>query len=90
MSQDQLEALLVRLKDDTQLQGMMKDAVDLDAAVTIAKTVGFDVSKADWLNYQAQQVLELSDKELEGIAGGKESWSCPTNGAPKTGGVCVR
>ncbi len=37
----------------------------------IAKKAGFDVSKADWLRYQAQQALELSDEELEGVAGGE-------------------
>jgi hypothetical protein len=29
-----------------------------------------EVSKADWLEYQAKQTLVLSDKELEGVAGG--------------------
>ena len=38
----------------------------------MAKEAGFDVSKADWLKYQAKQTLELSDEELEGVAGGKE------------------
>jgi lactobin A/cerein 7B family class IIb bacteriocin len=36
----------------------------------IAKNAGFDVSKADWLRYQANQTLELSDEELEGVSGG--------------------
>ena len=43
---------------------------DLDAAVAIAKEAGFDVSKADWLNHQAKQTMDLSDEELEGAAGG--------------------
>ena len=36
----------------------------------LAKEAGFDVSKADWLKYQAKQTIELSDEELEGVAGG--------------------
>jgi len=32
------------------------------------------VSKADWLKYQAKQTLELSDDELEGVAGGLVRW----------------
>jgi hypothetical protein len=36
----------------------------------MAKDAGFDVSKADWLRYQANQTVELSDEELEGVAGG--------------------
>ena len=49
----------------------LQGASDLDAAVALAKEGGFDVSKADWLKYQAKQTLELSDEELEGVAGGK-------------------
>jgi hypothetical protein len=36
----------------------------------LAKEAGFDVSKADWLRYQAKQTLELSEEELEGDTGG--------------------
>ena len=70
MSEEQLAALLAKLKDDAGLQEKLKGAADLDAVLAIAKEAGFDVSKADWLRYQANETLELSDEELEGIAGG--------------------
>jgi predicted ribosomally synthesized peptide with nif11-like leader len=70
MSEEQLTALLAKLKDDAGLQEKLKGAADLDAALAMAKDAGFDVSKAAWLRYQAQQTLELSDEELEGVAGG--------------------
>ena len=70
MSEEQLSALLAKLKEDAGLQEKLKSAADLDAASAIAKEAGFDVSKADWLKYQAQQTLELSDEELEGVSGG--------------------
>ena len=71
MSEEQLSALLAKLKDDAGLQEKLKGAADLDAAVAMAKEAGFDVSKADWLRYQANQTpLELSDEELEWVAGG--------------------
>ena len=70
MSEEQLSALLAKLKDDAGLQEKLKGAADLDAAVDLAKEAGFDVSKADWLKYQAKQTLELSDEELEGVSGG--------------------
>ena len=77
MSEEQLTALLAKLKDDVGLQEKLKGAADLDAAVALAKEAGFDVSKADWLKYQAGQTLELSDEELErGVAGGTCVWSC--------------
>jgi predicted ribosomally synthesized peptide with nif11-like leader len=70
MSEEQLSALLAKLKDDAGLQEKLKGAADLDTAVAMAKEAGFDVSKADWLRYQAKQTLELNDEELEGVAGG--------------------
>ena len=70
MSEEQLAALLAKLKDDAGLQEKLQGAADLDAAVALAKEAGFEVSKADWLRYQAQQIIELSDEELEGVAGG--------------------
>jgi predicted ribosomally synthesized peptide with nif11-like leader len=73
MSEDQLTALLAKLKDDSVLLEKLKCAASLDAAVVIAQEAGFDVSKADWVMHQdqASQHLELMDQEMEGIAGGK-------------------
>jgi predicted ribosomally synthesized peptide with nif11-like leader len=86
MSEDQLTALLSKLKEDGGLQEKLKGAADLDAAVAIAKQAGFDVSKGDWLRYQANQTLDLSDAELEGVAGGKMSdticWGRCSEGCP--------
>jgi predicted ribosomally synthesized peptide with nif11-like leader len=70
MSEEQLAALLAKLKDDAGLQEKVKSAADLDAVLAIAKDAGFDISKADWIRYQANQILELSDEELEGVSGG--------------------
>ena len=70
MSEEQLSALLAKLKEDAGLQEKFKSVADLDALVSMAKEAGFDVSKADWLKFQAQQTLELSDEELESVSGG--------------------
>jgi predicted ribosomally synthesized peptide with nif11-like leader len=81
MSEDQLSALLAKLKEDAGLQEKLKGAADLDAALAMANEAGFNVSKADLLSYQAEQTLDLSDEELEGVAGGAQSqWEtqpCP-------------
>jgi predicted ribosomally synthesized peptide with nif11-like leader len=87
MSEEQLAALLAKLKDDAGLQEKLKGAADLDALLAVAKDAGFDISKADWLRYQANQTLELSDEELEGtlelsdeelegVAGGQQLFGC--------------
>ena len=70
MSEEQLAALLAKLKDDAGLREKLQDAAGLDTAVAVAKEAGFDVSKADLLEYQAQQTLELSDVELGAVVGG--------------------
>jgi len=70
MSEEQLSALLAKLKSDRALQEKLKGATDIESAVALAKEAGFDVSKADCLRHQANQTLELTDKELEGVAGG--------------------
>ena len=70
MSEEQLTALLAKIKEDAGLQEKLRGAADLDAAVALAKEAGFEVSKADWRKYQAKQTLDLSDEELEGVAGG--------------------
>jgi len=64
-------ALLAKLNDDSDLRQRLQGAVDFDAAVEIAKQAGFDVSKADWLQYQEKQSSDLSDIELENVAGGR-------------------
>ncbi len=75
MSEEQLAALLAKLKDDAGLQEKLKGAADLDAVLAIAKEAGLDISKADWMRYQANQTLELFDEELKGVVGGlKDSW----------------
>jgi predicted ribosomally synthesized peptide with nif11-like leader len=76
MSEEQLASLLAKLKDDAGLQEKLKGAADLDAAVALAKEAGFAVDKADWLKHQAQQALELSDEELENVAGGEVDAFC--------------
>jgi predicted ribosomally synthesized peptide with nif11-like leader len=70
MSEEQLSALLAKLDEDAGFREKLQGAADLDAAVELAKESGFDVSKADWLKHQARQTLELSDEELEKVAGG--------------------
>jgi predicted ribosomally synthesized peptide with nif11-like leader len=70
MSEEQLAALLSRLNDDALLREKFQNAPDLDTAVALAEEAGFKVSKADWLKFQASDNLELSDEDLEGVAGG--------------------
>jgi predicted ribosomally synthesized peptide with nif11-like leader len=66
MSEEQLKAFLEKVKADTSLQEKLKAAGDSDAVLAIAKEAGFMISADDLTKAQS----ELSDEELEGVAGG--------------------
>lgn len=65
MSEEQLKAFLEKVKGDAALQEKLKAATDSDAVTEIAKEVGISISSDDLTKIQ----LELSEEELEGIAG---------------------
>ena len=73
MSEEQLKAFLEKVKGDTSLQEKLKAAADNDAVAAIAKDAGFSISaddldlKNDLKNAPSR---ELSEEELEGVAGG--------------------
>ena len=66
MSEDQLKAFLEAVKEDSGLQEKLNAAADVDAVVEIAKDAGFIISAEEL--QRAQE--EVSDEELEGVAGG--------------------
>ena len=73
MSEEQLKAFIEKVKSDTSLQEKLKAAADADAVTAIAREAGFSISVDDLTKAQS----ELSDQELEGMAGGKredEPW----------------
>ena len=49
MSEQQLIALLAKLKDDASLREKLQGAPDLDAVLALAKEAGFGVSNPEWL-----------------------------------------
>ena len=69
MSEEQLKAFMEKVKADTSLQEKLKGAADVDAVIAIAKSAGFVVS-ADEIKTAQSATQELSDEELEGVAGG--------------------
>ncbi|EAU72735.1 Nif11-like leader peptide family natural product precursor [Synechococcus sp. RS9916] len=69
MSEEQLKAFLEKVKADTTLQEKLKAAADSDAVLAIAKEAGFSISADDLKNAQS----EVSEEELEGVAGGEKT-----------------
>ena len=66
MSEEQLKAFMEAVKADAGLQNQFKAAGDIDAVVAIAKAAGFLISAEELQRAQA----EISEDELEGVAGG--------------------
>jgi predicted ribosomally synthesized peptide with nif11-like leader len=104
MSEEQLKAFLNALEADTGLQAKLKAAVEGEidtpdetaAVLAIAKEAGFAITAADLLRFEAQNILELSDEELEGVAGGidmnncGDTFSVPPDYKPKYTIYCPR
>ena len=66
MSKEQLKAFQEKVKGDTSLQEKLKGVSDANAVAAITKEAGFMISADDLTKAQS----ELSDEELEGVAGG--------------------
>ena len=69
MSEEQLKTFLEKVKGDTSLQEKLKAAASPEAVMEIAKEAGFSITAEDIQSMQSTTV-ELSDEELEGVAGG--------------------
>ena len=62
MSEEQLKAFIAKAKDDQSIQDKLKAAKTPEDVVGIAKEHGHE--------FTADNVTELSEEELEGVAGG--------------------
>ena len=70
MSEEQLKAFLEAVKADAGLQEQLKAVTDVASVVAIAKATGFVISADALKQSQTTTPLDLSDEELEGVAGG--------------------
>ena len=67
MSEEQLKAFWEAIQADTGLQQKLQGVTEPDAVVAIAKEAGFMISTEELQRARA----EISDEELEGVAGGR-------------------
>lgn len=70
MSLESLRNLISACESNPTLWEKIRHARDLEEFSKFALEAGFEVSPADWLKHQAEQVLELSDEELDQAVGG--------------------
>ena len=62
MSKEELKAFIAKAKDDQSIQDKLKSAKSPEDVVGIAKEHGHE--------FTADKITELSEEELEGVAGG--------------------
>ena len=71
MSEEQLKAFLEKVKSDTKLQEKLGAAITTEEALALAKDAGFLITSEDVQSMQS--ATDLSDDELENIAGGRRN-----------------
>ena len=77
MSKEQLKAFIAKAKNDQSIQDKLKAAKSLEDVVGIAKEHGHE--------FAADMINQLSDDELEGVAGGTAGVPCNEGGNCVTG-----
>jgi predicted ribosomally synthesized peptide with nif11-like leader len=77
MSEEQLKAFLEAVKADAELQEKLKAATDAEAVVAIAEAAGFVISAEELEALVLQTQAEMSDEELQGVAGGRGANEAP-------------
>ena len=70
MSEEQLKGFLEAVAADAELQEKLKAATDAEAVVAIAEAAGFVVSAEELEALVLQVQAEISEEELQGVAGG--------------------
>ena len=66
MSEEQLKAFWEAIQTDPSLQEKLRASTDADSIASIAKEAGFEISAEEIKRAQS----ELSDEQLDGVAGG--------------------
>lgn len=73
MSLQSAQAFLQRLHDDQDFFHKVSNAADHDARKVISKEAGFDFTESEMREAVAAQNTELTEEELEAVAGGSVS-----------------
>ena len=68
MSKENLDQFIQKVTDDEQLQARIGDEIDIDSLIALGAEHGFEFTAED-----LAANVELSDEELDGVAGGAVS-----------------
>ena len=76
MSEEQLKAFIEKVKTDIKLQEKVNSATTPEEGIEIAKAAGFSITTEDIQSMP--ETRELTDGELENVAGGRRGNNCGT------------
>jgi len=79
-----IEAFIKFLDANPEVAKKVAACQNYNEAAEIAKANGINVSGAELTKYAAEQTAELSDEDLEAVAGG--TWTQPGGGGGGSGG----
>ena len=83
MSEEQLKAILEKIKSDTELKDKLSASMSLEEALSISQEAGFSITPED---VESMKTEVISDFELENAAGGYRRGGCGT--CPPYGSDC--
>jgi predicted ribosomally synthesized peptide with nif11-like leader len=87
MSKADLDRFVADLKRNTKLRdAVVKGAGGVQAAINVAKAHGYSITIDEARSYMRDQAANLSDKELDALAGGKGGVQDHPKPAPGAGG----
>jgi predicted ribosomally synthesized peptide with nif11-like leader len=69
MSKENLDQFIQKVTDDEQLQARIGDEIDADSLIALGAEHGCEFTAEDLVAN-----AELSDEELDGVAGGLNGW----------------
>jgi predicted ribosomally synthesized peptide with nif11-like leader len=74
MAENVIQAFLQLAAKDQQLAEQLKQVKNSADILAIASSHGFQISSEDAENYKKHRYSELTDAELEALAGGSTEW----------------
>lgn len=86
MSAEEVDELLEEVRSNRSVREEFSEAETPEEVVEIARDHGYDVTLGDYETFRdSHENNELSDEELENVAGGKSGSGEPINSAARCG-----
>ncbi len=65
MSESKIESFITKMDNDPSLNDKLKQAISAEDVISVVKSEGIEMTKAEVIKAEVGRVLKLSDAELE-------------------------